>query len=120
MSTKPKKKARAREIELEVVGLQYRLTPPLRRKLGAYAPFPVFIERDRNNLHDKNAIKVSVDPHAEITRAGMHIGYLRKEVAAEWAAPLDSGKLVIDKATLVELYPEEGTALIKVELRKLA
>jgi HIRAN domain len=123
MANKPKAKTgkpKQNEILLDVVGINHRLTPPIQRVLAAHLPVPLFIQRERRNLHDSNALRVNIDPHSKISHAGMQIGYLRREVAAEWAPEIDAGRFQIETATLVELEPGVGVGRVKIGYRKLA
>lgn len=46
---------------------------------------PLFLSREKDNKFDVNAIKVE-------TATQIHIGYLKKELAAELSPNIDSGK----------------------------
>jgi hypothetical protein len=63
-----------------IVGMQYRIPKETRRMLSTEAPFGVYFKREPNNEHDPNAIAafVAKDNFME----NVHLGYLRKEVAA--------------------------------------
>jgi HIRAN domain len=98
----------AKEITLSVVGIQYRVTLPTRQEMNGLTPFKVRLEREPENQHDENAIKVVIDDKT-MKRNGMHIGYLSRQVAATWADALDEGILEIEEAWLTRM-PDEGPA----------
>jgi hypothetical protein len=118
MAAKPRAKSKEKEILLDVVGLQYRVTKPIARVLASYLPFAAYVEREPRNLHDPNAIKVSIDPLGKIPHAGMQLGYLRRDVAEVWAEEIDAGRLLIESAVIEQLYPDELYAKVRVTVRK--
>lgn len=118
MAKAKKKRGKTKALEFTVVGLQYRLTPQVRRMMAAHVPFPALVEREPHNLHDSNAIKVSVDPLSEIPYKGIQLGYLPAKVAAEWALEIDRGRLAISKATITQVLPEEATAEITIQVQR--
>lgn len=115
--SKPDKQVKVKEITLEVVGLEYRLTKPTLRKLAAYRPLPAVVEREPDNVHDEDALKVSVHDDAK-EFGGMQIGYLRRQVSAEWSPQIDAGRVVIVSAEIVAVYPELNTAEVKIGFTK--
>jgi len=115
---KPKKKGKVKfkKLELSVVGIQYRVTKPTRRMMRHHVPFKVKLEREPENLHDENAIKVIVAKHFDNPYAGMHMGYLRSKVAAVWAGPIDRGELQFGDVWVTSIDTEDGIAEMTVEV----
>lgn len=89
MTSKPKAKAKVKEIELTAVGLHYRLTPSKLAKLEDSLPLQCELRREPENEYDENAIAVwCVErPFREVK-----IGYLAKQVAHDLAPMMDVGK----------------------------
>ena len=98
--------------EFSVVGIQYRTTLPVRRKLAELVPFSVVLVREPKNTHDPNAIAVQISEGTFVD--GMKIGYLRRQVAEVLAPALDSGEVIDTKAEMKMIDPEisEGVAEI--------
>lgn len=110
--------AKPKEVELTVVGLQYRVTTSSRIMLADNLPFPVRLEREPENEHDENAIKVVAVKYFSHSFNDFHIGYLTRAVASEWAGPLDTGKLMIAEAWVTGIDVDAGTAELVVKARK--
>lgn len=83
----PKKK-----LELEVVGMNHRVTLSTLAKLASDVPLHCRLEREPDNAHDENAVKVIVieKPWAK-KHDGMHIGYIARAVASVIAPAMDEG-----------------------------
>jgi hypothetical protein len=106
---KPKAKhKKPTQQRLSVVGMNYRVTPSVRRFMVSHLPIRVSIEREPDNPEDSNAIAVTVFDK-EIPYNKLKIGYLRRQVAAVWAPAIDEGTLKIHKTYLIEIDVEDGT-----------
>jgi HIRAN domain len=109
-----KAKPKQKSYDFSVVGIQYRVTLPYRRRLAELTPFPVRLVREPENPHDENAIAVTIAAGTFIN--GMKIGYLRREVAAVLAPALDEGVIAETKAELTTLDPEISEAVAEIWL----
>lgn len=67
----------------------------------------VFLEREPNNLHDKNAIKV-------MTLHGQ-VGYVGKDYAAILAEMMDAGRKFRAKIDTLDTYKNNWYMVIKVD-----
>jgi hypothetical protein len=68
--------------ELTVVGLQFRWKMTGRETLARSVPFKVELEREPDNEHDENAIKVNIASDFKLTKLrGRQLGYLRANVS---------------------------------------
>jgi hypothetical protein len=99
------------ELDLEAVGFLYRVTPATLKKLAEAAPLLGTLVREPDNLHDENAIAVYVN---EAPWSNFHVGYLRREVAAEFAPYMDNGALSFDEVWLQSVDVDEGKGEILV------
>lgn len=100
------------DIEVEVVGLQHRITTSTRRFLQkrlTEGNGPIFCDaiREPENLHDENAVKVVVK---EGTYKDLHIGYLPRVVSAVLANYMDEGKVEDVLVSVVGIDVDRGTA----------
>jgi hypothetical protein len=102
------KKIPKNRLDLDVVGLQYRVTLSTLHKLSTHCPIPVVLEREPDNFHDENAIKVSIAKDADAF-AGMELGYVRRQTAAVLSLAWDAGKLKLHEAQLTKINAVEGT-----------
>lgn len=89
------KKRKARVLELSVVGLGHRITRTTMQDMAKQLPLKCYLDREPDNMHDSNAVKVVVHPDNEYHAPNWHIGYLRKVVAAEFAPRMDAGTLEV-------------------------
>jgi hypothetical protein len=110
----PKRKDRPQSRDFSVVGMQYRVTLPVRRELAKSCPFSVHVIREPDNRHDENAIAIEVASGTNID--GMKIGYLRRQVAEVLAPALDSGEVVDVRARMVLIDPEVSEAVVRIWL----
>lgn len=110
-------------LEISVVGMQYRLAPATLRKLGEDCPLRCELRREPNNLHDSNAILVVVieKPWAKM-HEGLPVGFLTRQVAAEFAAVMDEGHFPFDEVWLTAVSVEQGQGelLLKKRVRPKA
>ena len=109
-----------RKVEVSVVGIQHRVTTSTRRMMAMHieeeGPLRCKLEREKGNFNDKNAIKVVADDPTSPYR-GIHVGYLRRQVAAEWAKPMDKGEMVIGSAWLLSLDVDAGEGELQVRMK---
>lgn len=101
----------------DVVGLQYRVTKPVRRMLVEHLPFTVELKREPENTHDHNAIAVLIADES-VPFDKMKLGYLRKEVAAVLASPWDDGDIWAVEARMIDIDPEDGIGQAKIWLNE--
>jgi hypothetical protein len=101
-----------------VVGLQFRWKADGRETLARNVPIPVLLEREPANEHDENAVKVIIAQNYSLKALrGIHLGYLRREVAAMIAPKLDEGSIepVVLRVTAVD--PKPGEAALEMTFR---
>lgn len=110
----------------DVVGLDYRMSEQAQLTLKVLVesePLKCKLTRQPKNPKDKNAIKVICDdPRLEKTYKltgppPLHVGYLRKEVAAVIAPSLDNESIEITFCRLVGVDAEDGRASVLVKLK---
>lgn len=105
-----------KSMELSVVGVNYRVTTATVHKLSEYlkgGPVACNLEREPDNVHDSNAIKVVI---GETPHKGFHIGYLSRGVAATFAPQMDKKKVTL-QAWLTEIETESGTLAVRISKR---
>ena len=112
---KKKQKGREKQVEVTVVGLVHRVTKPTLRSMAMETPFPVSFKREPNNIHDENAIAVSTNDRTLEFQG--QVGYLRRQVSADYAPLIDAGKLEIVDGWIMEIDPEAGVADAKLTIR---
>jgi hypothetical protein len=102
--TKPTKKHREyggqKTMKFSVAGMSYRLTPAFMEQLSEQTPIDCYFEREPENEHDENAVKILL----QRWQAGWHIGYVPRDVAAKLAPLIDSGKIQISSVWLVKVH----------------
>jgi hypothetical protein len=104
----------AKKLELSVVGLQYRVTPSTRRMMAKHLPLKVKLVREPRNTKDPFAIKVVVangSPYKKI-----HIGYIRRQIAAMLSPAIKRKKIELGEAWVTELNADEGQAEMFVKV----
>jgi len=110
-----------RDLELECVGLEYRMSKSTRRFLKARAeskPIQVEFKREPSNVKDENAIAVfgggqkDDDPYYK-----MKLGYVPRKTAAVLAEALDSGRAEFGISLLTAVDEDLKTADLQVKLR---
>lgn len=102
------------ELVLPVVGMKHRISVSTRRMIESHVEETTMecnLLRERDNVHDENAIKVVI-----VTKPyqGFHIGYIQREVAAVMAPMLDSGDATVAACVLTEWNSQEATADLAV------
>ena len=103
-----------KKLELQVVGLQYRVAPSTRRMMKDHLPMKVKLVREPRNTKDRNAIKVVVasgSPYKKI-----HIGYIRRQIAAMLSPAIKRKKIELGEAWVTEIDPAEGLAEMFVKV----
>jgi hypothetical protein len=114
---KPRKSQPVRKEHFTIVGIQYRLTKATRSRLSREVPFAVYFKREPKNQYDPNAIAVFVAGGNFLEN--MHIGYLRKELAAVLAPKLDNGEAQLPAFGIVDSFNvDKGYAEVKMALLK--
>jgi len=109
-------------LEISVVGMLYRVTPGTLEKMRDALPLRCELEREPENLHDENAVKVMVTERPWAKPHGFfHVGFLSREVAAEFASRMDVGKFPFTEAWLMEIDEANGTGVLLLKkVRKAA
>lgn len=111
-------KKKPTEIHFTVVGLDYYLTPGRLDEITELLPLSVELDREPQNLEDKNAVAVKV---IEKPYNGYKIGYLPRAVAEAISPKLKKGKMRVAEAWLTEIdvadsgRGHQGKLLVKVE-----
>jgi hypothetical protein len=115
----PIKKARSTEIqhelELDVVGLQHRVTTSTRRWLARKViDEPIFcrLDREPENIYDENAIKVVIQ---EGNYKDLHLGYIQRSVASVLALMMDTGEITDVLLSITDIDVDKGTAAAKLQ-----
>lgn len=107
-------------LDISAVGLQFRLKRDVRDILAGKS-FKVALEREPDNRFDDNAIKVLMDdPKKYGLIRGQHIGYIRRETAAELAPRVDEGKVELLSGVMSGVDAETGSADLTIKIRKTA
>jgi hypothetical protein len=107
-------------IELTCVGLQFRWTKSGRETLARSCPFPVDLEREPDNEHDENAVKVVIAADYKLKKLrGKHLGYLRRQAAEHMAPRLDAGTLEVVKLWVTNIDPAMAEATIDARFRDI-
>jgi len=96
-------------LELEVVGMSYRLTTDTLRELSHKPPMNVILEREPNNPHDEYAIKVLLGDKRKTAR---HIGYVARQTAKVLAPRMDKGRFPFTEILLTDVDPSTGRGQI--------
>lgn len=120
------RKLAPRKVELDVVGIQHRVTMSTRNMMIDHLPTTVALVREPENRHDENAIKVVVNEKGNPYH-GLHIGYLRAAVASVWAEHMDfenqwpshseQTNFIIVGAWLTEIRARDGEGTLIVKLK---
>lgn len=120
------RKLAPRQVELDVVGIQHRVTMSTRNMMIDHLPTTVALVREPENRHDENAIKVVINENGNPYH-GLHIGYLRAAVAAVWSLHIDVSEVhedeglppdfIIVGAWLTEIRARDGEGTILVKLK---
>lgn len=107
-------------LDLEVVGMNYRLTVPTIEKLADDIPLHCTLEREPENPHDENAIKVLVTekPWRKKHDEGMHVGYIARATASVIAVSMDADEWPYNEAWLTEIDTDTGTGTLLLSVKK--
>jgi len=105
-----------KEMNLTVVGLNYRLTITTMQELAKDTPLHCRLEREPDNEHDENAIKVLVTekPWAK-KHDPLHIGYLSRVVASEIAPRMDTFRWPKYDVWLIEVDYVSATGQLRLQ-----
>jgi hypothetical protein len=103
-----------KKLQLEVVGLSYRLTTATVDDLSDAVPLKCELVREPDNEADTNAIKVVV---MEKPFEKFHIGYIRRASATEIAPRMDKGKFPKHEAWLIAVDEEANKATLLVKFK---
>lgn len=106
-------------LDISAVGLQFRLKREMRKILEGKT-FKVELEREPDNRFDGNAIRVLMNDKKYGLLAGQHIGYIRRETAAELAPRVDDGRVELIGGTMSGVDAETGGADLTIKIRKTA
>ncbi len=104
------------KLELTCVGMNYRVTAQTRREMERFAPLRIEIRREPENKKDENALAIYC---LDKPWQGMHIGYLPRAVAADFAPLVDEGMLSFEGGILASVDADAGNGEITVTARKL-
>ena len=111
------KKSKPKKEHYTLVGMHYRIPKDTRRMIAKHVPFAVYFEREHTNDHDSNAIAVFAADG--VLYSGMHLGYLRKEVAAVISPLVDSGEMSLPSFGVVDsINVDRGEAEVEIGLAK--
>jgi HIRAN domain len=114
------KRGRTWSIELTCVGLQFRWKKTGRETLARSVPFMVDLEREPDNRHDENAIKVVIASDFKLTRLrGKQLGYIRAKTAEQFAPWFDEGQIEVVKIWVTDINPATGDATLDCRFRDL-
>ena len=108
------------EMKLDVVGMNHRLLPGKRRTLATYietSPLKCKLQREPDNIYDKNAIKVLVTD-SRLNKSRLHIGYVRRGTAEVVAQGMDSGRLKVKSCHLTDVDVTHGSGSLTVVFLK--
>lgn len=108
-------KAKAREMKLRVVGLQYRLSKSSRYVLQKRLPLIARFVREPENESDPNAVAVYLKSEPW---DGVKLGYLARATASEIAPRLDNGKLKVSRVIVTAVDAARGEAEITVRRKR--
>jgi hypothetical protein len=110
---------KTKKLDLSVVGMRYRITPPRMRELAQVTPLRVRLVREPRNSSDRNAIRVELaDREMEPVSYGMHIGYVPRGIAKELAPKLDDELVKIREAWVTSIDADLGIGEMQVKVEK--
>lgn len=104
----------AKQMELTLAGVLHRLTLSTARKLAeaieTEGKVKCRLERESDNPHDANAVKVVITekPWAK-AHGGLMIGYVKRESASVIAPVMDAGDWDFNRVWLLSLDADAGT-----------
>lgn len=104
-----------KSMELTCVGLRHRVTPSTLREMASLCPLKIQLQREPENIHDKNAIAVICN---EKPWKGMQVGYVPKQTAAELATRIDRGKITLTGGYLNGIDDVSGIGEMVVTFEK--
>jgi hypothetical protein len=108
-------KKKERKMELTCVGMRHHVTPHTLREMSELTPLRVRLKRDKDNLHDENAISVYCD---EKPWKDLHVGYVPRLTAMEVAPKMDAGKIRFTGGYLLTVDADVGMGEMSVLFEK--
>jgi hypothetical protein len=108
--------AKRKKLELEVVGMHYRLTPSTITKMTKDVPLKCELKREPDNPADENAVMVLVTekPYGK-EHGGMPIGYIARATASVIAPSIDAGEWPFDEIWLTEIDDLRGVGQLMLK-----
>lgn len=110
----------SKRFQTTVVGMQYRVSMSARRMIRSWVTehgtMDVYLAREPDNPKDENAIKVVA---REKPYRGIHLGYVPRAVSEIYATALDNLKVRIIDSYITAVQPEEGTATLHLEVKRV-
>jgi hypothetical protein len=107
------------KLELEVVGMNHRLTISTLQNLADDVPLHCTLEREPDNEHDPNAVRVIViEKPWRKAHGGLHVGYIARATASVIAPRMDEGKWPYVDAWLTEIDREKGKGVMLLSKKK--
>lgn len=103
-----------KRLVVSVVGMHYRLTPSTLKLLSRDLPLLCELQREPDNPHDSNAVKIVV---IEGKKQGMHLGYIARATATVVAEAMDDDDWPYTEAwlTSVDIPEGSGELLLKTD-----
>jgi len=83
------------------------------QRMARECPLPVYLERDPDNPHDENAIKVYLNAEPWVD---FHIGFVARQTASVIAPKMDDGTFNPESAWLMYVHPGKTEAGVIVKL----
>lgn len=110
------------KLELEVVGMNHRVTISTLENLADDVPLHCKLEREPDNAHDENAVKVVViEKPWRKQHDGMHVGYIARATASVIAPAMDEGgeRWPYTDAWLTAIDTDTGTGELLLSTKPL-
>lgn len=104
------------KVVFEIRGVQYHQPPYKLRDMEKLAPLKARVTREKTNPVDRNAFAVFI---IEKPFKDNKLGYLSKEVAAEYAPLYDKGKLSLENARIDEIDVDGRTAKLSLRVSRI-
>jgi len=111
---KAKAKQGGKREKFDVVGIEFRVTTPTLKQMEKALPLHAKIEREAKNPNDPNALKVVLK---DKPWENFHIGYLRRQVAEQFAPLVDEGQLRLADGVIRFLDADHSLAVVTLSLR---
>lgn len=120
MAKKKQSKWVLKNRELELVGIQHRVTLSTRRFMQARVDekkMGVEFKREPDNAHDPNAIAVYAGSDPDNPYKNMRLGYIPRKVAEVLAPAMDEGKMEFGPSFLTGIDVDKGVGDLQVKMR---